>query len=90
MNKRVIREKKAYDLGSVYDNSVKLQKRFQHVFKCPNSLYAENYFNESVRINSLNNTVLDYGCYNGYNSKKILSYGAKKIIGIDISEKGIK
>lgn len=86
---RVSNEKLAYDQGDVYANSARLQGRFWHVFKSPNTQKAETYFDEVIRKNTPGSTVLDYGCYTGALTPKLLSYKAKKIIGIDISEKGI-
>ena len=89
MADRVSNEKLAYDQGDVYANSARLQGRFWHVFKSPNTQKAESYFDEVVRNSTSGSTVLDYGCYTGALTPKLLSYRAKKIIGIDISEKGI-
>lgn len=89
LQQRVQREKQAYDVDNVYEKSAKLQSRFSHVFSCKNTLRAEQYYKTIISSAARGGAVLDYGCYNGWLCPQLIACGAKKIIGIDISEKGI-
>ena len=86
---RVKREAEAYDEGDVYKNSAQLQKRFWHVFQCPNTLFLENYLEDEVAHKALEAVILDYGCLTGEFSYKLSHYHPKQVIGIDISSVGI-
>lgn len=87
---RVFREKQAYDCGRVLENSARMHKRFRHVFSCPNTLRGETYFSSVLKKSCANSSVLDFGCYNGHLSRKMLEFKPTKIAGIDISEKGVR
>lgn len=89
MDNRTQREADAYDSGEVFENSWKLQNRFWHVFKCPNTIELENYFEKVIEENSTNSSVLDYGCLYGDNVTNLLKYNPSKIVGIDISKVAI-
>jgi SAM-dependent methyltransferase len=86
---RVKREQESYDSGNVFLESTKLQVKFKHVFESRNTLYGKRYFTESLSRLCPGAVVLDYGCLNGDAVPLYGGYGAKRIIGIDISEKGI-
>jgi ubiquinone/menaquinone biosynthesis C-methylase UbiE len=83
------REKQAYDEGSVHEESTNLQRKFWHVFESPNSKRAELYYSQSIEQFASNKIVLDYGCYDGWFFESLIRYHPARIIGIDISEKGI-
>lgn len=87
---RVKREKEAYDAGHVLEESQKIQAKFLHVFRGANSLHGEKAYQDHVKKATANGTVLNYGCYNGQELMETFpQYKPKKIVGIDISEKGI-
>jgi SAM-dependent methyltransferase len=83
---RAEREKTAFDTTNVSDNIRRLHRRFSHVFESPNTLYGER--ESDVRLAALcrDATVLDYGCSNGWAVPQFREWGARRIIGIDISE----
>lgn len=89
INERVRREAAAYDEGDVYQHSAKLQRRFWHVFSCPNTVYLQDQFTQAVAQKAPSNIVLDYGCLTGEFSKLLSAYDPKQIVGIDISSVGI-
>ncbi len=87
---RVARERAAYDEGNVWEESHKIQQRFHHVFESPNTRYGENFFEAKLAECCQGSAVLDYGCLDGALTPKYQALGARKIVGIDISEKGIE
>ena len=90
LQNRVDREKASYDEGHVLEESSKLQARFLHVFQNPNARACENYYQEHVAQATQGGVVLNTGCYNGDELMRTLpQHRPKKIVGIDISEKGI-
>jgi len=89
MSNRVAREKQAYDQGDVFRQSSRLQSRFWHVFACPNSRYYEAYFEKVIARQAGEAEILDYGCLEGALTETLLKYRPRRIVGIDISEKGI-
>lgn len=86
---RIDREKEAYDLGDVHSQSSALQNRFHHVFSCPNSRRAENWYEDKIKAFARGARVLDYGCYDGWLYPQLSQKQPASITGIDISEKGI-
>lgn len=90
LHDRVKREKSAYDSGSIWEQSNKLQRRFAHVFACPNTEAAERYFSETVRQAATGASVLDYGCYKGELAAELATFSPKGIVGIDVSENAIQ
>ncbi|MEM6997429.1 MAG: class I SAM-dependent methyltransferase [Patescibacteria group bacterium] len=87
---RVQREKDAYnDPDGFLKNSIALQSRFSHVFKSPNSVRMETDL-EAMMGKVEGKVVLDYGCYSGGVSLVLSDNGAKRVVGIDISERGVK
>jgi ubiquinone/menaquinone biosynthesis C-methylase UbiE len=89
LDDRVAREKAAYDHGSVYAESQALQSRFHHVFSCPGSRRAEQFFGQTVARLAAGQDMLDYGCYDGKMMPRYLSMKPRSITGLDISEYGI-
>ncbi len=89
LTERVAREKSAYDEGGVYANSHALQTRFSHVFRCPNSLHAEQHLDALVAEFAENRDILDYGCLDGAMTPRYLQMKPRSITGIDISTNGI-
>jgi SAM-dependent methyltransferase len=89
---RAQREQAAYDETDVLKNSTRLQHRFAHVFKCPNTVHAEHYFAEEVKKSCrLPGThALDYGCNSGWYSERLKEWGCTELDGIDISTKAIQ
>ena len=90
MNDRVKREKKAYDESDIFEESHKLQSRFEHVFSCPNTSAGEDFFSRKIIEHTEDSVVLDYGCLFGALAPELHKNNPKKIIGIDISENGIR
>ncbi len=86
---RVNRERAAYDIGSVREESHKLHVRFSHVFSCPNSMLGEAYFWQVVDRNAPGGSVLDYGCYDGSITDALLRRQPQRLVGIDISTTAI-
>jgi len=89
LKERTARERTAYNSGDVYKNNDKLHRKYMNVFECPNTIRSEKYFHTSVKEKSKNAAVLDCGCHNGELTAKIIGYGAKTPVGIDISEKSV-
>lgn len=89
MDERTKREKKAYDEDNVWEISNKWHKKFNHVFTCPNSLRYEKVFYDLIKENITGKRVLELGCGKGGASKRLFSFGADYIYGIDVSEKFI-
>lgn len=89
LQQRVQREKDAYDTDNVYARNARLQSRFSHVFSCRNTLNAEQYYRNQLSEAACGGVVLDYGCYNGWLCPQLMDCNPKKVVGIDISEKGI-
>jgi ubiquinone/menaquinone biosynthesis C-methylase UbiE len=87
---RVKREKDSYDSGDVWRASDKINRRFHHVFECPNSQRAENYYISTIEKSAAGKDLLDYGCYNGWMVKRYADLGTRKITGIDISDVAIQ
>jgi len=76
-------------MGDVWKENDKIHRKFLNVFLCPNAVRSEKYFDRCIEENSKNATVLDCGCYSGELTAKIIGYGAKTPVGIDISEKSV-
>jgi len=56
----------------------------------PNLLSSFVYCYKILGENCKNKVVLDYGCGNGIHSVPLAKMGAKKVIGIDLSEKSLE
>ena len=90
MDGRVEREQQAYDQGEVFQNSLRLQTRFRHVFFCPNTRWLLGYVDEIVARKAPGGVVLDYGCFTGDLYEQLAPYQPARIVGIDISHQGIE
>ena len=88
-DRRVQREAEAYDEGEVLQRSIELQGRFWHVFKCPNTVFLDRYFDQASLTRVPGSVVLDYGCLVGESSYQLYQHGPQRMVGIDISEMGI-
>ena len=86
---RADREKIAFDTTDVWENTRKLHRRFSHVFESPNTLYGEQGLEERLSHLCHDATVLDYGCSDGKSVTQYYEWGAKRIVGVDISEVSI-
>jgi ubiquinone/menaquinone biosynthesis C-methylase UbiE len=89
IDERVANEKQAYNDGDVFAASAALQRRFHHVFSCPNSLRLERYLEDAIKRCSTGKDVLNIGCYEGDEAPTFRKYGARSIVGIDISDNAI-
>jgi ubiquinone/menaquinone biosynthesis C-methylase UbiE len=87
---RVAREQHSFDEGHAQDENVKLHDRFRNVFLCPNTRFCEQFMQDRIDEHVPNSTVLDYGCGTGRNALRLLGLRPKKLVGIDISRKGIE
>lgn len=86
---RVTNEKNAYDGGDVAAASAALQRRFQHVFHCPDSQRLERHMELAIEGCCAGGDILNLGCYEGDETPKFMAFGAKRIVGIDISDNAI-
>jgi SAM-dependent methyltransferase len=86
---RVHREQTAYDEHNLWEETRKLHNRFLHVFRCPNTTAGDKYFETTIAAMAPGSVVLDYGCYNGGLTERLLAFGPARVVGIDISAKGI-
>ena len=89
VDQRAAREKEAFDTTGVLESSMRLQQRFYHVKESRNTLYGESFFEDTLTTICKDATILGYGCFDGRLAPKYKNLGAKRIIGIDISERGI-
>jgi ubiquinone/menaquinone biosynthesis C-methylase UbiE len=91
MEQRVANEKAAHDAGYVYAASERLHQRFHHVFSCPNTMRMERHFAEAIQRSVPGKDVLSFGCGSGEEGLLLYSScGARRIVGIDISEMAIR
>ena len=90
MDARVEREQQAYDQGEVFQESLRLQTRFRHVFFCPNTKWLLGYVDEIIARKAPGGVVLDYGCFTGDLYEQLLPHQPARIVGIDISTQGIE
>jgi ubiquinone/menaquinone biosynthesis C-methylase UbiE len=75
---------------SVVQESSRLQRRFSHVFECPNAQWAEERHSAAIRAAVSGRIVLDYGCGDGEYSRHLLAQGARHVYGLDLSETAIE
>ena len=87
---RIQREKRAFNEGTVWQESHKIHRRFHHVFECANTLAAESFFEAKLAQCCPGSHLLEYGCLDGALASKYHSLGARSIVGIDISEVGVE
>lgn len=83
------RERTAFDTTDVWENTRKLHRRFSHVFESPNTMRGEHALQEWLVKSCRGATVLEYGCSDGENAPMYRRLGAKRVIGVDISEVSI-
>ena len=83
---RADREKTAFDTTNVWNNTLRLHRRFSHVFESPNTLFGEHWLEEKLANLCQTATVLDYGCGDGRAIPQYRAWGARRIVGVDISE----
>jgi SAM-dependent methyltransferase len=82
-------EREASYWNSVVQESERLQRRFHHVFACPNAIWAEEKHRAAIRKAVAGRVVLDYGCGDGESSRQLLAEGARHVYGLDLSPKAI-
>jgi SAM-dependent methyltransferase len=90
IEQRVVNESAAHEKGDVYAASERLHQRFEHVFTCPNTLRLEQSFVGAVRQYGPGNAILNFGCGPGEGTPLYSGSGARKVVGIDISESAIR
>ena len=86
---RPAREQIAFDTTDVWENTRRLHRRFSHVFDSPNTLRGEQALQDWLSNICRDATVLEYGCSDGKNAPLYRRLGAKRVIGVDISEVSI-
>jgi SAM-dependent methyltransferase len=86
---RAERERIAFDTTDVWENTRRLHRRFSHVFESPNTLRGEHALQHWLSEACKGATVLEYGCSDGGNAPMYRQLGAKRVIGVDISEVSI-
>src|SRR5207247_10949665 len=86
LSSRVTSEKGAYNDGDVYARSAQLQRRFSHVFLCPNAVFTDRLFDSTLADVAQGRFVLEYGCFNGWSVPALATCAPGRILGIDISE----
>ena len=64
-------------------------ERFENIFYKAIYNSDEDFFN-FLKLNSINASILDYGCGIGHSLKRVVEFNSTKITGIDISEVSIK
>ena len=87
---RAERERLAYDEGEVWETNHRWHLRFPHVFESPNSIRHERLFEDLLRQRAPSARVLELGCGDGENARKIASLGAAFVRGVDVSEKFVR
>jgi ubiquinone/menaquinone biosynthesis C-methylase UbiE len=80
------REKIAFDTTDVWENTLKLHRRFSHVFESPNTMRGELALQEWMTKVCPGATILEYGCGDGRDVPALRSLGATRVVGVDISE----
>jgi len=83
---RADRERVAFDATEVWENTRRLHRRFSHVFDSPNTLRGEHALEQWLAQVCPGAAILEYGCSDGKNVPDYLARGAKKVIGVDVSE----
>lgn len=89
IEQRVAREKSAHDENDVLTNAKRLKDIFFHVRHTP-GFYRMDAIREKYIRTLYDKIVLDYGCGQGEMALRYLHAGAKKVYGIDISERYIR
>lgn len=83
---RAEREKTAFDTTDVSANSLKLKLHFMHVFQSPNTRLGELAQEKWAASVCPSTSILEYGCGDGAFVPTLQSFGAKRVVGVDISE----
>jgi len=83
---RADRERKAYDEEGLWDVSHSWHARFLHVFLSPNSTRYEKLFYGLISDNVVGKVALEVGCAEGLASKQVFDFGARHVLGIDVSQ----
>jgi SAM-dependent methyltransferase len=86
---RVEREKTTMETTNIEYHATSLHQRFSHVHSAPNTLYGEQGLEVRLARLCQDATVLDYGCSDGWVIPQFRKWGARRIIGVDISEVAI-
>jgi len=85
---RAQREKKAWNNDDIV-TAQGFKRRMAGAFENPHGWKMEAERDRVIRERCVDAAVLDYGCYEGYETRKYLDYGASYVCGIDISEEAI-
>jgi SAM-dependent methyltransferase len=83
---RAAREKLSFDEGVVLETSLRWHTRFDHVFAAPNTKRLEATYVELVKPAVAGRTVLELGSGDGENGERLIGYGARHVLGIDVAE----
>ncbi len=86
MATRAEREKHASDETPVYENWHHLQRRFTHIFDCPNSRRSDGVQKMLLQTRIAGASVLEIGCGGGAFAERISHMGAAYVLATDISE----
>lgn len=89
MSKRSQREQFLTDRGDVYERWHARKRRYNHIFKSPNTLQAENAFESILREAVLGQRILEIGCGAGKQALSISQFGASYVLAVDISRNRI-
>jgi SAM-dependent methyltransferase len=87
---RAERERLAYDNGDIWETSDRWHARFPHVFASPNTIRHERLFENLIRQKAPGSRVLELGCGDGLNARKIADFGADYVYGVDVSERFLR
>src|ERR1700690_29199 len=85
---RVQREKEAWNTDGIII-AQGFKRKILLAFENPHGTKMETERDLVLRRRCVGARVIDYGCYEGYETKKYLDYGASYVCGIDISETAI-
>ena len=86
---RAERERLAYDEGDVDEINELWHGRFPHVFSCPNTMRHEHHLEDVLRRAVQGGSAVDVGCGRGQFSRRLVSWGARYVLGVDVSETSI-
>ena len=83
---RAARERLSFDEGVVLETSFRWHTRFGHVFDAPNTKRLEATYVELLKPAVSGHTVLELGSGDGENGERLIGYGARHVLGIDVAE----
>ncbi len=86
---RALREKAAWNKGDIVRSQDFKRRFFLGAFENPHLWKLEAERVQIIRDLCRGGSVLDYGCYEGYETRKYLEYGAGYVCGIDIAEAAV-